>query len=274
MEWSKIKNIILLILVLVNVALLALVVLRENRSAQNVEEARAGAVAALERSGIAVELERLPQDMELCELTFTRDRGGEQAAAEALLGAVSAGADSSAVRLVYTGAGGTAEFAMGGEFTVALEPGVHTLNGRTEEEAGLGCLELLGIQAELVSAVRDGGDTVLTYRQLWQGVPVFSCPVELTWRDGELVRIQGQRLAGSSAPAGGTELPLSTATVLVRFLAGLNAEGTICSRLEDMTAGYLLSGTTPLKMVPVWRITTDTGAYYVDGMTGTLSPTD
>ena len=45
MEWSKIKNIVLLILVCVNAFLLALVLLQQHKTAQFQEEASAGAVS-------------------------------------------------------------------------------------------------------------------------------------------------------------------------------------------------------------------------------------
>lgn len=74
MEWSKIKNIIILILVGLNVFLLALVAVRESKSARYQEEARAGVLSALERSGIQFLPEKVPADMELTPLTVTRSR--------------------------------------------------------------------------------------------------------------------------------------------------------------------------------------------------------
>ena len=104
MEWSKIKNIVLLILVCVNAFLLALVLLQQHKTAQFQEEASAGAVSALANSGIAFHLERVPRDMELAGLNFTQDRSGEQAAAEALLGRVTEQAESTTMRTLPGGA--------------------------------------------------------------------------------------------------------------------------------------------------------------------------
>ena len=101
MEWSKIKNIVLLILVCVNAFLLALVLLQQHKTARFQEEASAGAVSALANSGIAFHLERVPRDMELAGLNFTQDRSGEQAAAEALLGRVTEQAESTTMRTLY-----------------------------------------------------------------------------------------------------------------------------------------------------------------------------
>ena len=180
MEWSKIKNIVLLILVCVNAFLLALVLLQQHKTARFQEEASAGAVSALANSGIAFHLERVPRDMELAGLNFTQDRSGEQAAAEALLGRVTEQAESTTMRTLYAGANGSAEFFMSGEFSVALDAGVYQADPDELERAGRDCLALLGMEAELVSRETREQESVWTYRQLWEDVPVFSCQVELT----------------------------------------------------------------------------------------------
>ena len=72
--------------------------------------------------------------------------------------------------------------------------------------------------------------------------------------------MEGQRLSGTITSSSEEET-LSAATVLVRFLAGVTEGGFVCSRIDEMNAGYLIvSGTTrPVELTPVWRITTDSG---------------
>ena len=60
MEWSKIKNIVILLLALVNVFLLVLVVSQERRSVRYQEEARTEAVAVLAKNGVDFLPERIP----------------------------------------------------------------------------------------------------------------------------------------------------------------------------------------------------------------------
>ena len=47
----------------------------------------------------------------------------------------------------------------------------------------------------------------------------------------------------------------------------------MCSRVDRIEEGYVsaasLSG--PMTLTPVWRVTTDTGAYQVDAVTGGVS---
>ena len=77
MEWSKLKNIILLLLVSVNAFLLILVGVQESRAARYEEDTRQAAVRVLEQSGITFGPERVPQEAGLSPLTVTRDRESE-----------------------------------------------------------------------------------------------------------------------------------------------------------------------------------------------------
>ena len=263
MEWSKLKNIILLLLVSVNAFLLILVGVQESRAARYEEDTRQAAVRVLEQSGITFGPERVPQEAGLSPMTVTRDRESEAIVAQTLLGDVSREGEND-VRHRYSSVQGTAEFSMNGTFSVRFQPGAWAKeHERSYEDASQSCLERIDFQGTLISSESGErpGQTVLTYYQNWEGTPLFSCQVTLLWQDDTLLRIEGQRLSG---------------TVLVRFLAGVTEGGFVCSRIDEMNAGYLIvSGTTrPVELTPVWRITTDSGAYYVDAITGELSPTE
>lgn len=272
MEWSKIKNIIILVLVFLNVLLLALVTIREGKSAHSQEEARDGIIAFLEKNEIAFLPEKLPEQPAVSPLTVTRSRDHERAMAEALLGEARRDDMGGSVRVVYTGADGTAAFTSDGRFDFTLADGARTAVGDSLTRDGADCLALLGLQAVLVETRTDGAETCLEYLQSWEGIPLFSCPITLTYQGSALRRIEGIRLDGTAVPAAG-EL-LDTPTVLLRFLAGMNDAGYVCSRIDGMTSGYLssVSAARPVvQLSPVWRIDTDTGAYYVDALTGALS---
>ncbi|MCI9425934.1 MAG: hypothetical protein HFF30_10330 [Flavonifractor sp.] len=273
MEWSKIKNIVILILLCVNGALLGLLIPRERQQALFAAETWSGAVSALERGGITFAADSPPLDMALTPLSVTRDRTGEQAAAEALLGPLQEDPDSSPVRTLYTGPGGTAEFTMAGECAIRPAEGVRTLEGSRRDEAGRDCLLQLGFTGRLLEErtepLPDGGERhTLTYCQEWEGVPIFSCQIQVVWQGEQLLSIQGERLTGTAVPGGGEVL--STAGALVRFLAGLNQAGALCTRIDAMTAGYLITEPRPVQLTPVWSIETDNGVYYLNALDGAL----
>ena len=275
MEWSKLKPIILLMLAGVNLFLLVLVGLRAGRGAFYEDETRQAAVQVLEQGGIAFGLERVPDDIRLPALSLTRDRDSEGTVAGILLGQVTQITEEGGVRPRYVGENGTAEFSMNGSFLVEFTENAWSLQpGQSTEEASRDCLTQIGFQPADAAVSTLGEETVFTCVQAWEGAPVFSCQVSLTWRDGVLLRMEGVRLAGQTTSGPGQEL-LSTPTVLLRFLSGISDGGYVCSRIDDMQAGYLTGGSgRTVQLTPVWRVSTDTGDYYVDAASGAVTPAD
>ena len=206
MEWSKLKNIILLLLVSVNAFLLILVGVQESRAARYEEDTRQAAVRVLEQSGITFGPERVPQEAGLSPLTVTRDRESEAIVAQTLLGDVSREGEND-VRHRYSSVQGTAEFSMNGTFSVRFQPGAWAKeHERSYEDASQSCLERIDFQGTLISSESGErpGQTVLTYYQNWEGTPLFSCQVTLLWQDDTLLR-QGGPIFGAlyTAPHGG-----------------------------------------------------------------------
>lgn len=282
MEWSKIKNIILLILLTVNVILLVLVGKREYDSANYLESARLSAVAVLESGGIAVTAD-LPRESGLkpLQVSWERDEAIELAQASALLGQETVCTDDSGgASVLYSGPGGTATFRIdgSGRFLVELNEGVWEAGEEKAARQGQKCLAALGFDGELVSsdqkAQKNSGsgqmETVLTltYRQRWEGSPVFSSKAVLTYINGSLRHIEGDRVSGTAAPAG-EETILTVPTMLIRFLSEMDKNGYVCSQITGLTAGYEY---VRMRLTPVWAITTDNKTtYYLNGMSGLLS---
>ena len=275
MEWSKLKTIILLMLAGVNLFLLVLVGLRAGRGAFYEDETRQAAVQVLEQGGIAFGLERVPDDIRLPALSLTRDRDSEGTVAGILLGQVTQITEEGGVRPRYAGENGTAEFSMNGSFLVEFTKDAWSLQtGESVEDASRNCLAEIGFQASGSFVETRGDEAVFTCVQDWEGAPVFSCQVTLTWQEGVLRRMEGVRLAGQAAFSSELGL-LSTPTVLLRFLAGISDGGYVCSRIDDMQAGYLTGGSgRTVQLTPVWRMTTDTGYFYVDAATGAVTPAE
>lgn len=102
MEWPKLKNIIILILLLVNVFLLIMVGAQERDSAQHREQTITDAVSVLERNGIRLDRTRVPEELDLTPMTVERDQESEAALAAALLGECTA-SDLGSGRYAYQG---------------------------------------------------------------------------------------------------------------------------------------------------------------------------
>lgn len=271
MEWPKLKNIIILILLLANLFLLVMVVTQERDSARYREQTIADAVSVLERNGIRLDRDRVPGELELTPLTVERDRAAEAALAAAWLGECKS-SDLGSGRYAYQSARGWAEFRSNGSFSVAFYDETNTVGGSGGEEAhALAVLEEVGLTGEVVSRKEAGGAVTVTLRQTWQDLPVYSCQINLEYEDGCLRSISGQRLMGTPQSASDKSELISVPTALLRVLNGINDLGDICNEITAMTPGYLLTSSADgTRLIPMWYVTTDTGAYSLNALTGAL----
>lgn len=275
MEWSKIKNIAILILLIVNGVLLAMVGTQLSASARYQEGTRRQAVAALERNGITVMQDTLPDDLALPVLSVTRDRDAEAGMVRALLGeSVHTTEHSGGIRRTYTSAVGSADFYSSGRFTFTLDAGAVSVGEGSPASHASQTMERLGITGTQTTVELQGDRAEVVFRQLWDEVPLFDCTVRFSYESGSLRAISGGYLSGTVTATGGT-VEMTTATALLRFLSGRNENGFICSQLTGIRAGYRLSTGRPVDLTPVWYFTTDTQSDYVlDAATGALSRAD
>lgn len=271
MEWPKIKNIIILILLLANLFLLIMVGVQEHGSAQYQEQALTNTVSILERNGIQIDSDSIPKELELTPMTVERDLESEAVLAAALLGTCDT-LDLGGGRYAYEGTLGRAEFRSNGNFSVTLYDGVRNVSEAGGEEAhAFALMEEVGLTGVVVSKEVDEGKTILTLRQTWQGLPVRSCQIMLEYEDGCLKTIAGQRLMGTPQSGGEKSELISVPTALLRILNGINDLGDICNEITGMEPGYLLTTSSDItRLIPMWYVTTDTGAYCLNALSGEL----
>lgn len=267
MRWSKIKNIIILLLAAVNLCLLALVGLRSWRTAESERAARERMVAVLARSGIEYLPAQVPGELSLVPQSLTPILPGP-AQAELLVGRVDRDAVSGG-RTTYWGPRGSVTFAADGTTEARFSAGALPLDGADAAQAGAALLTGLGIEVGAPSRVVSGTAETLTFPQTWGGVPAPELSLALTWRDGELRALTGRWLAGTAEPLP-AEPQLSGPTALARFLEGLNQGGYVCAQVWAMTPVYALGDA---RLEPAWLIETDVWPwrFAVHGATGAVT---
>ena len=273
MEWRKLKDLIILILLVVNGFLLVLVWARRDESVSYERSALERTVQVLENSGIEVDLSACAPADGLPPLSVERDVEREEALAWALLGEEAGPADNRGGGLyLYRSGRGELSVRAGGELSARLDGGGLPQTDHPERHAA-GLLKKMGVEAEQTGVTREGGWIRVRLRQLWNGAPVFSCEVELAYRNGVLESIQGTLTAAQAGTAeAGQALTLPTA--LMRFSEEIAATGDVCTAVHSMEPGYRgtvqsLSG--GVRLSPVWLVTTDTARYYLDCATGDLT---
>lgn len=272
MEWRRLKDLIILILLVVNGFLLVLVGARREESARYERAALEQTVQVLERGGIQVELSAVSDAGKLSPMTVERDLEREGKLVRALLGENVQGNNRGGGLYLYQGGLGEVSVRAGGELSAEFKQGEHWRADRPEAHAA-DLLRTMGIEAVQTASDVRGAETVLRFRQNWNGMPVFSCEVELVYRDGMLRSLRGALLMAAEGTAE-TGRPLTLPTALMRFSEEVGATGDVCSAIRSMEAGYRafaqsLSGGT--RLTPVWLVSTNTADYYLDCVTGTLT---
>lgn len=262
METSKLKNIVLIILILTNLLLLLLVVSQRLENRQLQKQALSDAVALLQQRGIAVSPDILEDGDFPPALQVTRDSDWETQMFTDLLGNDTTRAQRGLITF-YTGPGGEAEARSDGGFSVTFTPDAYPLQGQSMTQHALYVLQTMGFTAQITSADGD----VLTAIQNWEERPVFSCSATLTYEDGHLASITGTRLLGKPTETSGADATLSLATLLVKFRGGIIESGDACTALRAATRGYVLSAD-GVSLTPVLCLETDTGTYYLSAVTG------
>ena len=271
MEGGKIKNIVIVILLILNGFLLFLVGGRRMETSHSHESARGSAVQIIRNAGIQLEDAVVPENTELPALQAQRDPEQEKALAAAVLGSeVSVEALGGEVYRCHN-ENGWIQFHSTGEFVAELEGAAFALVGEAAQHAA-GLLSALGFDSRvLADTVKDGTGSI-TLGQLLNGVPVLGCQAVAHYRDGQFVSItQGRRLPGEAQAAAPKET-MSVSTALMRLYNGLKELGDVYTRIEEITPAYTMSADLSgiVRLDPVWYVKTDTGIYQMDICTGQL----
>lgn len=274
MEWPKVKNIIILILLLINGFLLILVGSQQRRVRLYERSALTQAAEILAQNGITVSQSALEQAAanSLPVLSSSRDLEAEAVLAKTLLGENAACTDQSAGLYIYSSDAGTAIFRSSGDFQINLSNCLVSDVDFAGHAARL--LDSLGLEAELLEQqVMDTGAATVTFRQLLNGIPLYSCQIEFEYSTTRLLTVSGTLLAVEAVPSGDSDVSLDLPTTLIRFLDNILELGDVCSAVTGLRLGYRSTQSSggSIRLTPMWLVATNISDYYLDGLTGELS---
>lgn len=264
MDRTRLKNIILLILLLVNLVLLAsLAGLRAQERASR-ERTAAELTELCASEDIALRAD-IPSALPPASVTLNRDQETDRALASALLGDDLTFSDEGGGIYVFSCSAGEALFRSGGGFEVT------GLLAQTDAEAVCRKFcETFGYQ-DLILTVEDGQGTG-SATQYFDGYPVANASVEFVISGGSLVSVSGVHLpqTASGTADGGS---MSAVTALTRFLNARRAGGAVVSSLTEVYLCYELQSTAaaPMSLTPAWCVVTNAGNYYVNCMTESVT---
>ena len=268
MSAPKVKNLIILILLLVNLFLLALVLPARVRSGQQKQETARQLSQLFSSCGIGLAADAVPLGETLYDQHLTPDPQLAAAAVVTLLGedAVSVQQDDG---LHFSSSLGGAVL-VNGSLTAEL-----CIPVEDPETFSRNCLQKMGVEVRNVEvSIRDGNVTVCRAEPEIAGLPVVSSRIVFHYESGNLTRVEGLILSGESPmEIAGTQGSISAADALVGFLGSRLSTGWLGSRVDGMEQGWSLTRGTggSVSLRPVWRIHTDAGVCLVNGITGAVT---
>lgn len=270
MDQIKVKNFIILVLLIVN-AVLACVfatdVLRERALAA---EATSGVVELLAERGISVGENVDLAERTLASLTVSRNTDQEQENVAKIIGTTEMSDKGGNIRL-YFGSGGEAGLRGTGRVEMNIRRGAYG-SGEPLEIAEQFMRDFgMDAASEPVSSDIDPetNEGTLTLECAYNGTSVVNCTLTFTFAEGELVGVYGTRVLDSIS-SGRQLATIDVPTVLMRFVALLREQNRVCSSLDALELCYHMSvnAAGEGELVPVWRIVTDTGEFYINAVTG------
>ncbi len=269
MDGSKIKNLIIVILLLVNLFLLAMVLHDRIEETKLQRNAIADVSAAYAASGIKLSA-TLRWNETIGGCSISRDLSRESSIVKAVIG-TSMVEDLGGNILFYNGTKGEARFRGTGEFEIILAPRAIPVSGNPLDTAK-SVISDMGYRTDpdLAEIENESDTTRVTLPCMFRGDMVYNCSISFLFTSEYLVMVDGRRPLEWSAE--GESAVFSAPTVLMRFLAEIRERGVVCSEVQDLELGYSMAASASGEgsMTPYWRIVTDAGRYYVNAMTGKI----
>ena len=267
MDRYRLKNIIILILVLMDLFLLGSLASRQASRQTARRTAVQQLVELFAADGIQLAPSAISQETPPSSRTLTRDVALERQVAAVLLGNDLSRSDQGGGISTYSSARGAAMFRSTGGFDAA---------GTLAQEDVMGCCREVcrndGYSAPASRLDSDGGGTA-TVTRLYDDVPVFNCTVTFSISHGVLNSVSGTLLPDTFTETASDVTPLSATAALTAFQKVRRDTGAAVSAITDMYCCFELqsSASVHMSLVPAWCIVTDTGNYYVNCITSAVT---
>lgn len=273
MSASKIKNLILLILALCAACLACVALPKRAQAARQEKQLTQQVRTLLARYEITLEEQALPRSAPLYMLELSAE---QTRAAQALLGAqAELSEDETGFTKTYHTQAGTLSFTRTGGFSAELT-GRKAVRSETAQTRKL--LKRMGFQAEKLRSAgqQTDGSICIQAEQALLGVPVFGSRLDFFYQDGRLLRIEGVFYSDQTLARVSDEICISCADALNQLLVSRDALGWVGGSILSAQQGYLPMETarSDIRLVPVWRLETDTGSYTVNGITREVRRTE
>lgn len=268
MPVSKLKNLAILILLLANLAMLCLLVPRQLKQQQQTQALHSSVSRLCAEQNVVLEPGRMPKTVTLYPLELADREEAEAAALFSLLGETPEETDTGRLTAPSIRLGRWDHGALSLKLTEQRE--VADLRSGAKR-----ALKKMGFELHSIDAPSrlSPGIYSLHAVQSVLDMPVFSQGLTLTYANNALSEISGEFFTGTLTLAADTPC-ISAAEAVVAFLSARMELGWVGNSVTGLEQGYCYDSTagTAVRLVPVWKITTDTGSFLVSGLTSEVVP--
>ena len=265
MDRSLLKNIIIIILVLVNVFLAASLLMRQNSAIHSRHQTETQLIELFAADGMTLDKSAFSRKTPPAPFVLSRSLQRERDVAAFFLGTSLIQEDQGGGTYTYTGDSGVARFRAGGNFEVA-----GTLATNNPESFFRSFCKTFSYEAVAMDFQDNGTGSALAV-PICNDLPVFNSPVTFTVNSSGLMTVNGTLLPLEGSSVISETEPLSAAAALTVFQNARRETGAVVSAVMQLTPCYELQSTSALTLAPSWCITTDTKNYYVNCITGAVT---
>ncbi len=274
MTKGKLKNLILLLLVVTNGLLLWLATPLIYQGIR-LKDAQSNQLSSLfTQYNVDFNPEILPQPYTLYPVELAVDALDYESIAQKILGDdVVPSSDGGQQAQVFTSPSGTCTISRDTSFYVefwSLAP-VDDMENQVSQ-----LLTQLNIQGEITSATWQEDDVyTISVVQTLFGTPYFSSKLDFVFQENALTQCSGNAIFDTTAfTRPDDDQCIGNVDALVAFFASRNQLGWVGSSITQISQGFYrtdLASANLIRLTPGWKITTDTGDFWVNGMTSGVS---
>lgn len=273
MEWPRVKNILIVLLAIVNVFLFSVYMTSSIKNARGVEETIENTVLVLNKCGFSIGENQIPSKASvLYPVSAERDYKAEAKVAKKFAG--SEVAEEINGVSVYAGEYGEARFKSDGSFAIIVKDIARLTDAYDAEEITRDLTKLLDITvSDKMEIIKEGDTLTIVARQTSLGIPIYNCKINISVMSDKSAKIYGRMLKGKRDVLRDNE-PQDITGLLVSTVEILNNNGVNGGTIESITGGFHISNISSgshnetLYAVPVWQITVDGRNTYINAMNG------
>jgi len=270
MDRFKIKNFILIVLVLMNFFLLTIVVSNATETRKLRIQREESLRGIYLHNGISIDGDIKLNISPLPELNLVRNLSAEEEAVSSLIGKCEA-QDLGGSIIYYEGTKGAARFRGTAEFELMFEPD-EIYEGSSPAVTAADSVKRLGFKSisDRTVVTEDGADSTVSLALSYKGRPVFNGRVSCYFTNGSLSIVEGRAYFSQLKSKGKIDDLPDACTILMRFLEYVKAQELPCGSIDGLEVGYFAESAVVGECVmrPVWRVSTDLGEYFMDGFSG------